>query len=473
MGLFRKKTPIDKVKNKTIKILKAGGIIKKSPLEKGIEKAKQKAEAKASAFMEDLIEDAMNAAVNVIRNKISDFWIHVTSEPPKVEIPYNSEQQNKISYNPTTSTEGKDEKKNSIKQILKDFGSQMVISSKKDELLYTSDLKKRNSYEAVAYIESDNEKKIAKQLLQEIGSTSAGIAINASKYSGLLQCNVDPSQLAKAADGSGMLRGFCCEGGRINQQALFKSISFSSQLLSVSTAFVVLSVVTQKYYLHQITEKLKRIEKGVEDIINILQEEDRAVIMQSMHTLQRLESYDSFRIMDLEEARSEQKNADKIRTKYHNLVNGINIQADNCFKNVNKARSIYDKFNDSQYKTRMQIAFGAEMLYFAYGVLIARIYSILEGEDSSRAKHATLSLDSNFGRSYTKKHHEIKESVVQALCALDWENSTFGREKIRNMYSTVADDFKQIEEMFQKGQEGLQPVICYEFENGEPIRKGL
>ncbi len=360
-----------------------------------------------------------------------------------------------------------------MKQILEDFCSQMVISSKKDELLYTPNLQKRSSYEAVTYIENENEKKLAKQLLQEIGSTSAGIAINASKYSGLLQCNIDPSQLAKAADGSDMLRGFCCEGGRINQQALFKSISFSSQLLSVSSAFVVLSVVTQKYYLHQITEKLKRIEKGVEDIINILQEEDRATIMQSMHTLQRLESYDSFRNMDLEEAISEQKNAGKIRIKYYNLIHGINIQADNCFKNVSKAQSIYDKFNDSQYKARMQIAFGAEMLYFAYGVLIARIYSVLEGTDSSRAKNAVLSLDSNFGCSYSKKHHEVKDSVVNALRNLDLEDSTFGREKIRNMYTTVADDFKQIEEMFQKGQEGLKPVICYEFENGEPIRKAI
>lgn len=112
MGLFRKKTPIDKVKNKTIKILKARGIIKKSPLEKGIENAKQKAETKASALMEKLMEDAMDAAANLIRNKISDFWMHVTSNSKKIEIPYNSEQQNKISYNQTTCTEGKDEKKN-------------------------------------------------------------------------------------------------------------------------------------------------------------------------------------------------------------------------------------------------------------------------------------------------------------------------------------------------------------------------
>lgn len=362
---------------------------------------------------------------------------------------------------------------NELPEILKEFDAHMAVSSKKDELLSHNQSQSKTSYETISYIENTEEKNFAKQLLKEVGGTSAGIAANAYKFTGLLQCNVDPSELAKAANGSGMLRGFCCEGGHISQQALFKPVTFSSQLLTIPSAFIFLSIVTQKYYLHKITKKLESIERGISDIINILQEEDRATIHQSMHTLQRLESYDSFNTMDLQEAISEMKIADKIRIKYRNLVYAINIQADDCFMNVNKAKSIYDKFNASQFKSRMQIAFGAEMLYFAYSVLLAKIYTAQEGADSNRAKNTILSLDSDFGRFYTEKHHEIKVSVVRALHDIDWDNSTIGSEKIRNMYTTVADDFKQIEEMFQKGQEGLKPVICYEFENGEPIRKAI
>ena len=358
-----------------------------------------------------------------------------------------------------------------LPSILKELDAIMTVSPKKDELLYKNEPRNDTNFEITTYIENPEEKKFAMQMLKEISGTSANIAINATKFTGLLQCNVDPSLLANAADGSGMLRGFCCEGGHISKQALFKEVTFSSQLFSATSAFVILSVITQKYYLHKITKKLEHIERGVSEIINILLEEDRAEIQQSMHTLQRLELNESFDDIDLQEAINERKIVDKIRMKYRNLVLAINIQAEDCIMNKNKAKSIYDQFVQSQFKSKMQIAFGAEMLYFAYGVLLTKIYSVRDGADSSRAKNTARLLDSDFGKFYADKHHEIKVSVVRALHDIDWENSTFGSDEIRKIYSTANEDFKQTEEMFKKGQELLKPVICYEFENGIPIKK--
>ena len=321
-----------------------------------------------------------------------------------------------------------------------------------------ADLKECNRFELPA-----NEMKVlASQFLQS--AVTNGIAT--STFSGAIRCNIDISKLAHSQDG--FLRGFVMSDGKIAEQAKFTEIPSVS--VSPLLAFQIASMITGQYYQHIITEQLNSISQKLDQVLSLLEEEDKAVIENDFSQLKDLSSFDNFEMEDSIALRKIQDDAGKLRKKYESLVLKINVDdvGHSWFRDKGEAEDWLEALNDSKFIPYMQVAFMAEYLFYCSNmVLLEREFAKPESErDKGRIEAWSKYVNKDFMAPYAKKYHDVKWTVLLNLELLK-EGALWWNDDIEKLYRMTFDQFDSFDTGVLKTLDQLNPVYSIEYKDGK------
>lgn len=321
-----------------------------------------------------------------------------------------------------------------------------------------ADLKECNRFK----LPSDEMKALASQLLQS--AVTNGIV--ASTFSGALQCNIDISKLAQSQDG--FLRGFAMSEGKIAEQAKFTEIP--SVNIAPMLVFQIASMITGQYYQHIITTQLKSISQKLNQVLSLLEEEDKAIINDSFRQLRELSSFDSFGLEDSIVLRTIQNNAGKLREKYKSLVLKINV--DNVkrswFRDRGEAEDWFNALNDSKFVPYMQVAFMAEYLFYCSNmVLLEREFAKPESErDKGRIDAWSKHVNNDFMAPYAEKYHKIKWTVLLNLRLLK-EGAAWWTDDIDELYQKTFYQFNSFDTEVLNTLAQLNPIYSIKYKDGK------
>lgn len=326
------------------------------------------------------------------------------------------------------------------------------------EQIEIAGLKENNRFK----LPSDEMKVLASQLLQS--AITNGIAT--STFSGALRCNIDISKLAHSQDG--FLRGFAMSDGKIAEQAKFTEIP--SVCVTPMLAFQIASMITGQYYQHIITSQLNSISQKLDQVLSLLEEEDKAVIENDFSQLRALSSFDNFGMEDSIALRKIQDDAGKLRKKYKSLVLKINVDdvGRSWFRDKGEAEDWFKALNDSKFIPYMQVAFMAEYLFYCSNmVLLEREFAKPESErDNGKINAWSANVNCDFMAPYAKKYHDVKWTVLLNLGLLK-EGASWWTDDINSLCQKTFDQFNSFDSQVLNTLAQLNPIYSIEYKNGE------
>lgn len=321
-----------------------------------------------------------------------------------------------------------------------------------------ADLKECNRFK----LPSNEMKVLASQFLQS--AVINGMAT--STFSGALRCNIDISKLAHSQDG--FLRGFVMSDGKIAEQAKFAEIPSVS--VTPMLAFQIASMITGQYYQHIITAQLNSISQKLDQVLSLLEEEDKAVIENDFSQLKDLSSFDNFGMEDSIALRKIQDDAGKLRKKYKSLVLKINVDdvGHSWFRDKGEAEDWFEALNDSKFIPYMQVAFMAEYLFYCSNmVLLEREFAKPESErDKGRIEAWSKYVNKDFMAPYAEKYHKIKWTVLLNLELLK-KGASWWNDDIEQIYQKTFEMFDSFETQVVKTLDQLNPIYSIEYKNGK------
>ena len=321
-----------------------------------------------------------------------------------------------------------------------------------------ADLKECNRFE----LPSNEMKVLASQFLQS--AVINGMAT--STFSGALRCNIDISKLAHSQDG--FLRGFVMSDGKIAEQAKFTEIPSVS--VTPMLAFQIASMITGQYYQHIITSQLNSISQKLDQVLSLLEEEDKAVIENDFSQLKDLSSFDNFGMEDSIALRKIQDDAGKLRKKYKSLVLKINVDdvGRSWFRDKGEAEDWFKALNDSKFIPYMQVAFMAEYLFYCSNmVLLEREFAKPESErDKGRIEALSKYVNCDFMAPYAEKYHKIKWTVLLNLELLK-KGASWWNDDIEQIYQKTFEMFDSFEAQVVKTLDQLNHIYSIEYKNGK------
>ena len=288
-------------------------------------------------------------------------------------------------------------------------------------------------------------------------------------FSGLLKCNIDISKLANSNDG--FLRGFVVSGGRISEQAKF--VEVPSVSVTPMLAFQIASLVTGQYYQNIITNQLSSISKKVEQILDVLETDDRAEIKNAYEQLCVLAQAERFDNADEQVLRDLNRIAGKLQKKYRELVLGISLEEveRSYIRDKNEAEDWVKALEDSRFIKQMNVAFNAEYLFYCTNILLVKKELAKESPDHGKLGKWAEMADCNFMAPYVEKYHEIKITVCGNLKLLS-ETAYMASDDIRSMLNNVESQFTSFEQSVQSVLSELSPTCFIEYEKGKPLLEG-
>lgn len=314
---------------------------------------------------------------------------------------------------------------------------------------------------------SENEKIFASQFLGHI--INAGFMANS--YSGLLQCNIDPTILAETKDG--FLRGYVIgSNGKFVKQAKFSQVDIP-ELSAPLIGFQVISFITGQYYQHKITEQLSDLNNKITQILELAIADDQGTITSIFDTLKRYSQMECYQIEDYVLAENNLQSLDKLRKKYKKMANDIDIQVGmSQFFNFNEASSWIKKLSESNYFRYLEIALWSEYLFFVNKVILIKMNIERGGFNDLRAKMYLSTLDYSFHKDYADKYHSIKKTIIYNLEKLTISSGyEIEKDAIIKEKTHLEDKFNRIEKLFKEKQAELEPVQYFEIADGNVVGK--
>lgn len=329
----------------------------------------------------------------------------------------------------------------------------------RDNINLYSDIRKNTQH--IDFDVDNNEKGV----LSEIFGQAVHAVAMGKGFRGLLKCNIDLSKLAKSKDG--LYRGFCFdENGKFCAQAKFMDVDKVAAATPM-IAFQAASFITGQYYQHVITQQLNEIGSKISYIASYLEAEDKNQMLANYNQLKRLINLDSFTDEDFIMAVNALREMDKLRGKYYDLIESININVKrSLLKNENEINSWCNELNKSGFIDKMNCAYRAEMLYYFYNMILIQQYYKKYGKDNDHTKVYMELYNPCFFEKYSQKYHEIKYTVVQNIKMLS-DDADINKENCLAKLKDIETKFAEIEHLYSNGQEMLQPTLIYKIEDGE------
>jgi len=311
-------------------------------------------------------------------------------------------------------------------------------------------------------VNSDEMKSLASQLFQN--AVQAGLVYKT--FSGALRCNVDISKLAQAK--SGFLRGFVIEDGQIAEHAEFCELSAAE--VAPLAIFVIASFVTGQYYQHIITGQLNSINQKIDQVLNLLEADDRATLFNDFRELKNLNDAKIRKPEDFIMLRNVRKEIGRLQHKYREIVlNSISFEdVGLSIFDKNEAIDWEDALSKSKFIPYMNVAFLAEYLYYLSTMLLIGWESSKPDPDKGAIESWVGTINSNFMKPYAEKYHKIKCMVCLHLALLE-VSAALGKEKVRATRIRIEKEFQSFDFSVREKLSKINPDFYIQFENGKPV----
>ncbi len=310
-------------------------------------------------------------------------------------------------------------------------------------------------------VNSDEMMSVASRLFQNAVQT--GLIYNT--FSGALRCNVDISKLAHAK--SGFLRGFVLEEGRITENAEFCEIPAAD--IRPLAVFAIASFVTGQYYQHIITGQLNSINQKIDQVLNLLEADDRATLSNDFRELERISKAKNRTPELFNELKELHKEIGKIQLKYRDVVQSIPFEdVGFSFFDKNEAIDWENALNKSKFIPYMNIVFCAEYLYYLSTMMLIGWESSKPTPDYGQIESLAGKINSNFMEPYAEKYHKIKCMVCLRLALLE-VSADWRKENVRATRIRIEEEFQSFDSSVRKILSKLNPDFYIRYENGKPV----
>lgn len=310
-------------------------------------------------------------------------------------------------------------------------------------------------------VNSDDMMGMASQLFQN--AVQAGLICKT--FSGALRCSVDVSKLAQSK--SGFLRGFVIEGGEITEHAEFCSLSASE--VGPLAVYAVASFVVGQYYQHIITGQLNYINQKVDQVLNLLEAEDVAILSNNFRELKRINEAEIRNPELMQELKSIHKEIGKLQYKYRGIVQSISFE-DVGFSwfGKNEAGDWKMALNKSKFIPYMNVVFCAEYLYYLSTTMLIGMESAQPNPDYGQIQSWAKTINSNFMEPYAEKYHKIKCMACLHLALLE-VSADIGKDDVRATRIQIEKEFQSFDFSVREKLSKINPDFYIRFENGKPV----
>ena len=272
-------------------------------------------------------------------------------------------------------------------------------------------------------------------------ATKTGLAFKS--LDGLVKCNVPLADLCKVKDNPGAMRGYVIDDGRISEHVELTDAGAAS--MAPLLVYQCLAAITSQYYQQVITDRLNTIDSKLENIVKILQAEDRAKLKVSFRRLVELSKKSTYDLGDKIIVSDFLKDVEVIREKYNELLQGITPESlKGSFKatDLKEARQKIQLLKESQFFEYLEMAMHAEALVYIALVVSINIASYLDNEEDVSNYFNRLNLE--YWNKYAEQFMKIKHEVIRYL-ELEADASWASGEEITKMKTDLEARFDTVE----------------------------
>lgn len=259
---------------------------------------------------------------------------------------------------------------------------------------------------------SDEESIEWKSLISTLSGETVNTTMKTSAFNGLLKCDVPLRDLCRAKDNPVAMRGIIINDGKISKQASFSEAGLDNA--APLLAYQLMAAVTSQYYQQVITEKLNSIVGKIDNLIVLLEADDRAKLKAAYDCFMRLNIKSSYDIADKQILAQSSRDVDIIREKYSDLLSKIE-RLDIDYKWSDKEESVLKikKLQESRYFDYLEMAMHAESLTFVASVISVKVANYLDNEEDAKIYVERMNLD--YWNNYIEQFHRIKHDVINYL----------------------------------------------------------
>ena len=297
-----------------------------------------------------------------------------------------------------------------------------------------------------------------KSLFSLLGGETIRGGLTAYSFDGLLKCDLTVSELCRVKDNPSLMRGYSVEYGRISKQAKFEKVEFSS--IAPLMIYQCIAVITSQYYLQVITERLRTIDKKLDEIFNFLLADDKAALHVAYVRLLELNLKTSFDTVDKEIVSFFSNSVEKVKVKYKTLLANIknfNIESKN--KDIEEAKSKITRLKDSHYLDYLQMVMLSEVLSYIANVVSLKMAKSMNATEDVKNFMKRLNLD--YWKNYQDQFARLRYDVITYL-ELSAKDSWFESKKIQRLKEEQEAVFEKLEVSLIEIQNSLdQQIVQY------------
>lgn len=295
---------------------------------------------------------------------------------------------------------------------------------------------------------SEDEIKEWKAFLSAFVGETTNANLTGITFNGLLECSVPLKDLCRVNGNPEAMRGMVISDGKITKQASFSEagIGNAAPLL----VYQCMAAVTSQYYQQVITERLNAIDKKLDNIIEILEADDRAKLKVAYKRFVELSKKTSYDIADKQIVSEFSGYVEIIREKYRELLLGIkDLNIEYYWSDKKEAEKKILALQESHYFDYLDMSMQAEVLTFIASVISIKVAESLGHKEDMKIYTERIHLD--YWNNYIDQFYQIKHDVIKYL-ELESETSWVQGKSITKMKDEQLEKFNTIEESMLKLQ---------------------
>lgn len=294
---------------------------------------------------------------------------------------------------------------------------------------------------------SEDEIKEWKSFLSTVVGETTKANLTGFTFNGLLECSVPLKDLCRVNGNPEAMRGMVISDGKITKQASFSEAGLGNA--APLFVYQCLAAVTSQYYQQVITERLNAIDKKLDNIIEILEADDRAKLKVAYKRFVELSKKTSYDIADKLIVSEFSGYVEIIREKYRELLLGIkDLNIEYYWSDKKEAEQKIQTLQESHYFDYLDMSMQAEVLTFIASVISIKVAMSL-GNTEDMKIYADMNLD--FWNNYVDQFNQIKHDVIKYL-ELEAESSWLQGKSITKMKNEQLKKFNNYEESMLKLQ---------------------
>ena len=299
---------------------------------------------------------------------------------------------------------------------------------------------------------SENEINEWKALFSTLSGETTKTALTAFAFNGLLKCDVPLKDLCRVKGNPGTMRGMVISDGKISKQASLSEAGLGN--VAPLLVYQCMAAVTSQYYQQIITERLNAIDAKLNNIIMILQADDRAKLKVAYNRFTELSKKNSYDIADKQIASEFSGFVEIIREKYRELLLGIeHLNVSYKWSDKKEAEQKIQSLQESHYFDYLDMAMQAETLTFIASAISMKVAMSLGNVEDAKIYAARMNID--YWNNYVDQFYKIKHDVIKYL-ELEADSSWIQGKSINALKDEQLKKFNSVEASMLKLQKQFE-----------------